>query len=78
MQARASAQILRRGCAGRYRVHPKINARVAWRLMLPHLTAQHQARRCPCGRYLAWQVLGLGTQNARYADPVCCRCWAVP
>jgi hypothetical protein len=32
--------------------------------MLPyHLTAQQQAQRCLCGRYLAWQVLGAGTKD---------------
>jgi hypothetical protein len=47
--------------------------------MLPyHLTAQQQAQRCLGGRYLAWQVLGAGTQDARHADPVCCRCWQSP
>jgi hypothetical protein len=47
--------------------------------MLPyHLTVQQQALRCLCGRYLAWQVLGAGTQDARDAEPVCCCCWRSP
>jgi hypothetical protein len=47
--------------------------------MLPdHLTAQQRAQRCRCGRSLAWQALGVGTDDARYADPVCCRCWRPP
>jgi hypothetical protein len=47
--------------------------------MLPyHLTAQQQAQRCRCRRHLAWQALGVGTEDARYADPVCCRCWRSP
>jgi hypothetical protein len=53
-------------------------AHVQTGLMLPHLTAQQQAQRCLCGRHLAWQVLGARTQDARYADQVCCRCWRSP